>query len=129
MLCMLIFQSLCGYQWNAKILTAIYSLTETNNLWANYRIARAAVRYGHHKIALNIFNSLTEEVSSEHLHFWLLCLKEMCEGEAKLVQNEGGCVIDRLDFAVIHYNRAIAALKVCKEIDKCHCHFLTGVNF
>lgn len=115
MLCTLIFQSLCGYQWNTDILNAIYKSNESNNLWANYRIARAAVRYGHHEIALNIFNGLTEEVSSENLHFWLLCLKEMCAAEAKLVDNgNGGLLIDKLDFAVTHYNRAIAALKVNK---------------
>ncbi|KRT83554.1 hypothetical protein AMK59_3241, partial [Oryctes borbonicus] len=112
MLCTLIFQSLCGHQWNPRVLNVIYKSSESNNLWANYRIARAAVRYGHHEIALNIFSGLTEEVSSEHLHFWLLCLKEMCAAEAKLLENgDGVSVIDKLDFAVIHYNRAIAALK------------------
>ncbi|KAI4458261.1 c1orf73 protein [Holotrichia oblita] len=112
MLCTLVFQSLCGYQWNPQILNTIYKSNESNNLWANYRIARAAVRYGHHEIALNIFRGLTEEVSSEHLHFWLLCLREMCEAEAKLTETgDRVSVIDKLDFAVIHYNRAIAALK------------------
>lgn len=94
----------------------VFNVSATNNLWANYRIARAAVRYGHHKIALHIFSSLTESVSSEHLHFWLECLKEMCEGESKLINEENANInlVDRIDVAILHYNKAIAALKVCK---------------
>lgn len=91
----------------------IKNLTFNNNLWANYRIARAAVRYGHHKIALHIFNNLTEQVSSEHLHFYLVSLKELCEGEAQLI-NDGETsknIVERLDYAIVHYNKALAALK------------------
>lgn len=85
-------------------------------MWANYRIARAAMRYGHHRIGLDIFKSLTENVSSEHLHFWLVCLKEMSEAESTLL-NDGEnkiSLVDRIDEAILRYNRAIAALKVRK---------------
>lgn len=131
LLCTLIFQTLAGYEWNADviskcfykkeflntstilILDAIHYTTRNNNLWANYRIARAAVRYGHHKIGVDIFRNLTENVSSEHLHFWLVCLKEMSEGESILLSQADNKIIlvDRLDQGVLHYNRAIAALK------------------
>lgn len=113
MLCTLVFQTLCGYQWNKLTIDVIKCLTANNNLWANYRIARAAIRYGHHRIALHIFNSLTEQVSSEHLHFYLVSLKELCEGEAELI-NEGESkkdIVNRLDSAIVHYNKALAALK------------------
>lgn len=93
---------------------AIRYITSNNNLWANYRIGRAAVRYGHHKIGFDIFWNLTENVSSEHLHFWLVCLKEMSEGESILLNDAENKIslVDRLDEAVLHYNKAIAALKV-----------------
>ncbi|KAK4882914.1 hypothetical protein RN001_006233 [Aquatica leii] len=112
MLCTLLFQTLCGYEWNYETKGTIQKVVANNNLWANYRIARAAVRYSHYEIALSIFKGLTEQVSSENLHFWLVCLKEMCEAESALLNNDNGSLVDRLDLAVVHYNKAIAALKV-----------------
>lgn len=112
MLSTLVFQTLSNYQWNNETITMIHKAIGGNNLWANYRIARAAVRYGHHNIALDIFKGLTEQVSSENLHFWLVCLKEMCEAESQLVNDSKKNLVDQLDSAVTHYNKAIAALKV-----------------
>ncbi|KAJ8960602.1 hypothetical protein NQ318_013893 [Aromia moschata] len=111
MLCTLIFQTLSGYNWNEQTYDTILNVVDNNNLWANYCIARAAVRYGHHKIAHHIFRGLTEQVSSEHFHFWLVCLKEMSEAEAQLYSEDSHTLITRLDTAVIHYNKAMAALK------------------
>ncbi|XP_044259605.1 integrator complex subunit 7 [Tribolium madens] len=110
MLCTLVFQSLSDYTWNEETESAIFCVIENNNLWANYCIARAAVRYGHHKIANAIFNQLTEQVSSEHFHFWLVCLKEMSEAESFLLTSDDS-LVNRLEKAIIHYNKAIAALK------------------
>ncbi|KAB0802821.1 hypothetical protein PPYR_05007 [Photinus pyralis] len=112
LLCTLLFQTLCGYQWNQETKNVIKIVTVNNNLWANYRIARAAVRYSHHEVALNILRDLTERVSSENLHFWLVCLKEMFDAEAALSSTEKENVVDCLNSAVNHYNKAIAALKV-----------------
>lgn len=113
MLCTLVFQTLCGYKWNNETKTVLKTVINSNNLWTNYRIARAAIRYSHHDVALDILNGLTERVSSEHLHFWLVCLKEMCEAEAQLCSERSDLsIVDRLDLAVVHYNKGIAALKV-----------------
>ncbi|XP_018575936.1 integrator complex subunit 7 [Anoplophora glabripennis] len=111
MLCTLIFQTLSGYKWNEYTFNTVLNVVDNNNLWANYCIARAAVRYGHHKIAHHIFEGLTEQVSSEHFHFWLVCLKEMSKAEAQLYSEESETLVTRLDTAIIHYNKAIAALK------------------
>ncbi|XP_050514546.1 integrator complex subunit 7 isoform X1 [Diabrotica virgifera virgifera] len=111
MLCTLIFQSLSGYKWNDTTYNTIINVIDNNNLWANYCIARAAMRYGHHKVAHHIFLGLAEQVSSEHFHFWLICLKELSEAEAQLYSEDSNSLVNRLDTAVIHYNKAIAALK------------------
>jgi integrator complex subunit 7 len=110
MLCTLVFQTMSDYTWNAETESAIYCVVENNNLWANYCIARAAVRYGHHKIAHKIFSQLTEQVSSEHFHFWLVCLKEMSEAESHLLSCDD-ILVNRLEKSIIHYNKAVAALK------------------
>ncbi|XP_045470369.1 integrator complex subunit 7 [Harmonia axyridis] len=111
MLCTLIFQTLSGYTWNKDTEDSIFKVVANNNLWSNYCIARAAVRYGHHKIAISIFSDLKEQVSSEHFHFWLVCLKEMSEAEAELYGEDPNSLVTRLDSAIIHYNKALAALK------------------
>lgn len=105
---------MCGYFWNDETQNAIFNVVNNNNLWANYCIARAAVRYGHHQIANYIFSMLTEHVSSEHYHFWLVCLKEMTEAEAQLYGDDVSTLVNRLDNGIKHYNKAIAALKVLK---------------
>ncbi|XP_044761796.1 integrator complex subunit 7 [Coccinella septempunctata] len=111
MLCTLIFQTLSGYTWNEQTEETIKKVVANNNMWANYCIARAAVRYGHHKIAIGIFSELKEQVSSEHFHFWLVCLKEMSEAEAELYGEDPNSLVTRLDKSIIHYNKALAALK------------------
>lgn len=112
MLCTLVFQMLAGYKWNDQTTNTILKVIENNNYWANYCIARSAVRYSHHQIAQHIFSKLTKEVSSEHFHFWLVCLKEMAEAEMQLYSDSSESIVHRLDKAIIHYNKAIAALKV-----------------
>lgn len=114
MLSTLVFQTLAGYRWNAETKAVLKNVTSKNNLWANYRIARAAVRYSQHQMAMDVFGSLTEQVSSENWHFWLVALKEMSSAEAKLINEDniaGETLMDRLDFAIGAYNKAIAALK------------------
>ncbi|KAH1012969.1 integrator complex subunit 7 isoform X1 [Dendroctonus ponderosae] len=111
MLCTLLFQLLSGYKWNEETKNAVFETVGSNNLWSNYCIARAAVRYGHHQIGTYIFKQLTEQVSSEHFHFWLACLKEMSEAEALLSDEDSSTLVTRLDQSSIHYNKAIAALK------------------
>ncbi|KAG8230967.1 hypothetical protein J437_LFUL003925, partial [Ladona fulva] len=62
---------------------------------------------------------LVEQVSSEHLHFWLVALQEMTTGEAILsssypVPSEDAnppTLLTRLSYANAHYAKAVAALK------------------
>lgn len=112
MLCTLIFQMLAGYKWNEQTNNTIRKVVDNNNYWANYCIARAAVRYSQHEIAHHILSKLTKEVSSEHFHFWLVCLKEMSEAEMQLYSNGSEPIVNRLNTAIVYYNKAIAALKV-----------------
>lgn len=56
-------------------------------------------------------SQLYEQVSSENLHFWLVTLVEMSTGEAILWSNNDG-LLDRLGQAVVHYSKALAAIKV-----------------
>ncbi|ERL84782.1 hypothetical protein D910_02207 [Dendroctonus ponderosae] len=86
MLCTLLFQLLSGYKWNEETKNAVFE------------------------------TQLTEQVSSEHFHFWLACLKEMSEAEALLSDEDSSTLVTRLDQSSIHYNKAIAALKCLAQL-------------
>ncbi|GLG96261.1 Integrator complex subunit 7 [Gryllus bimaculatus] len=113
MLCTLVFQTMCEYEWTPEIKHFLELVIEKTNLWANYRIARSAARYGHHSISHVILSQLKEQVSSEHLHFWLVSLEDLSKGEAELLNNSlhRSTLVHRLNTAVSHYSKAVAALK------------------
>ncbi|XP_067013341.2 integrator complex subunit 7 [Anabrus simplex] len=112
MLCTLVFQTMAGYEWSNEAREAVEMIIKKTNLWANYRIARSAARYGHHAVSANILSQLREQVSSEHLHFWLVSLEELSRGEAQLLEDpQRANLVWRLNLAVAHYSKAVAALK------------------
>lgn len=89
--------------------------TQMYDHWVCYKIARQAARYGHHVIAAQIFSGLTNHVCSEHLHFWLIGLSDLCLGESRLnlsSAKQSRMHIDNLTEAITHYMRGISALKV-----------------
>ena len=53
-------------------------------------------------------------VSSEHLHFWIIMLKEMSEGEASLKKNNG--LLQKIEDTISYYCKALAAIKVIKTL-------------
>uniref|UniRef100_A0A1B6DJT3 Integrator complex subunit 7 n=1 Tax=Clastoptera arizonana TaxID=38151 RepID=A0A1B6DJT3_9HEMI len=109
MLCTLVLQSVTVGKWNEDIENCIDKVVKSVNLWASYRIARAAARYGHFQLCSQVVSLLHERVSSENLHFWLITLKEMSSGEAKLKKSGG--LLERMGEAVTHYSKALAAIK------------------
>ncbi|XP_049812143.1 LOW QUALITY PROTEIN: integrator complex subunit 7 [Schistocerca nitens] len=111
MLCTLIFQTMLTYEWPLEIRKAVEAVSEKADLWANYRIARSAARYGHHAVAANIFGRLQENVASEQLHFWLVSLEALCRGETALQGGQLPGTVQRIETAVTHCCKATAALK------------------
>ncbi|XP_071449800.1 integrator complex subunit 7 [Hetaerina americana] len=118
MLCTLVFQTMIGYEWTDDVFGVVKEVIEKAPLWATYRIARSSARYGHHRIGSLALCRLVEQVSSEHLHFWLVALREMSAGEALLsspVIVSPDCkpptLLSRLSMANAHYAKAVAALK------------------
>ncbi|XP_014239992.1 integrator complex subunit 7 [Cimex lectularius] len=109
MLCTLVFQTVRPSDWDSTHQEAITSIIENTDLWANYKIARAAARYGHFGICRDIILKLKGKVSSEHHHFWIIALEHLSNGEAALVGNAP--LTERLGQAIAHYNTAIASLR------------------
>ncbi|KAK6636894.1 hypothetical protein RUM43_010558 [Polyplax serrata] len=131
-LCTLLFQSQVGFEWNPDLRAAVKIATSGNHYWSNYKIARAACRYGHHEISHEIFAVLKDRVSSEHYYFWLTSLQELSKGEAVLSSNED--LVVKLSTSLTHYSKALASLRAAStpsqtlgfqaEYVKVRCEFL-----
>lgn len=120
MLCTLVFQSAVGFSWNPEASSVIESVLKRNDQWANFRIMRAAARYGHHAVASSLAARLKDHVSSEHFHFWLVCLEELSFGEAQLHDSKANsCLESRISLASSHYCKAAAALKAASTPAHC----------
>lgn len=61
---------------------------DTVSMWSKYKIARCCARYGHHEMSYPLWKQLSEEVWSEHSHFWFDALYEMSLGESILQSGE-----------------------------------------
>ncbi|XP_047509426.1 integrator complex subunit 7 [Pieris napi] len=55
--------------------------------WTRYRVAKAALRYGHHKLAADILKRLSEEAPSESAQRWLIALYRAAAADAKLLED------------------------------------------
>ncbi|CAG4974673.1 unnamed protein product [Parnassius apollo] len=67
--------------WEDKILQSVIDVDG----WTRYRVARAALRYGHHNLAANILKRLSEEAPSEAAQRWLTALYRAASADARLL--------------------------------------------
>ncbi|XP_050678787.1 integrator complex subunit 7 [Leptidea sinapis] len=66
--------------WQYKILDAISGADG----WTRYRVARAALRYGHHSLAADILKPLCDEAPSESAQRWLVALHRSAAADHQL---------------------------------------------
>lgn len=111
LLCTVIFQAIAGYDENIEVKRVINDVIKNTDLWSNYKIGRAAVRYGHFNISSKIFGSLNNRVGSEQMHFWLAALETISTAESQLKSSNPSKLLNNLAQSISTYYRAIAALK------------------
>lgn len=111
LLCTVIFQSIAGYDEHDEVKRVINEVIKNTDLWSNYKIGRAAVRYGHFNISSRIFGSLNNRVGSEQMHFWLAALETISTAESQLASSNPSKLLSNLGQSISTYYRAIAALK------------------
>lgn len=111
LLCTVIFQAIAGYDEQDDVKRVINDVIKNTDLWSNYKIGRAAVRYGHFNISSKIFGSLNNRVGSEQMHFWLAALETISIAESQLTPSNSSKLLSNLGQSISTYYRAIAALK------------------
>ncbi|XP_012549843.2 integrator complex subunit 7 [Bombyx mori] len=88
LLCTVLFQERAGKaltftisnDWCTKILDAV----QVADGWVRYRVARAALRYGHHHLAAELLVRLAAQAPSEAAQRWLAALHRAAAADAKL---------------------------------------------
>lgn len=111
LLCTVIFQAIAGYDEHDDVKRVINDVIKNTDLWSNYKIGRAAIRYGHFSISSTIFGSLNNRVGSEQMHFWLAALETISTAESQLTSTNPSKLLSNLGQSISTYYRAIAALK------------------
>ncbi|XP_052770022.1 integrator complex subunit 7-like [Mya arenaria] len=109
-LCTVLFQVAEGSPIPGRAEEVMISCFQAADPWLGYKLARQAMRYGQSGVAHRLLQGLALQVSSEHFHFWLCGLREVCAGERKLQAREDN-PITTIQGALSHYHRAIAAIK------------------
>ncbi|XP_060801555.1 integrator complex subunit 7 [Amyelois transitella] len=90
LLCTVLFQERAGTaltlqidnSWESQILDTMARVDG----WTKYRVARAALRYGHHSLAATILKRLADEAPSETAQRWLSALHRAASSDALLVE-------------------------------------------
>ncbi|XP_050434342.1 integrator complex subunit 7 [Adelges cooleyi] len=117
MLCTVVFQASISYDEhdkgvvNESIKEVINGVLKTIDLWSNYKVGRAAIRYGHFNISSDIFGNLKNRVGSEQMHFWLAALETISVAECQLEFSKGTSLLTNIGQSISTYYQAIASLK------------------
>lgn len=111
LLCTVIFQAIAGSSEHDDVKQVINGVIQNTDLWSNYKIGRAAIRYGHFSISSTIFSSLNNRVGSEQMHFWLAALETISTAESQLTSLNSSTLLSNLGQSISTYYKAIAALK------------------
>ncbi|XP_053604670.1 integrator complex subunit 7 [Plodia interpunctella] len=90
LLCTVLFQERAGAaltckiskSWETKIMDTIRGVDG----WTRYRVARAALRYGHHSLAADVLKRLADEAPSESAQRWLSALHRAASNDALLIE-------------------------------------------
>lgn len=116
LLCTVIFQAIAGFEEQDNVKRVINDIIKNTDLWSNYKIGRAAVRYGHFGISSRIFGGLNNRVGSEQMHFWLAALETISIAESQLLSSNPSKLLSNLGQSISTYYRAIAALKAASSM-------------
>ncbi|OWF54349.1 integrator complex subunit 7-like isoform X2 [Mizuhopecten yessoensis] len=108
----LLFQAADGKPVPMNVRELVIGCMESSTSpWFAYKLGRQAMRYGQYHVATDLFSMLSRRVASEHFHFWMLGLHEICDAEAHLCDTGTGSDVIRIDDTMMHYQKGLAALK------------------
>lgn len=117
-LCVLYFQTLARN--DIKCPLNILDNIKGKSLWFFFRLARQAMRYGHHHISQQLCIALQNSASSETVHFWMLSLQKVSTAENLLINSTSNTELtNNLTEAIELYSQALSSLKAAGVGSNC----------
>jgi len=107
----MLLQTLRGHSWSQEAEESFRSGVDLLDNWSQYRVARAATRYGEHRVAANLFGRLKELVWSESHHYWLQSLELFSRGEEVLASQDNRMLQEKLTQAMNIFQRGLTSLR------------------
>ncbi|XP_055586604.1 integrator complex subunit 7 [Uranotaenia lowii] len=149
-------QSVMGRVIPPRMFRVFDNILKITNLWTQYRISRAASRYGQHILAAMIYQKLAKHVSLEKLNCFLIAMFQISKAECILnygmeyesiiqiypqitdMNASHFSLLDRLEKSVDLYCMAVSTLKATSspqyqmifqtEIVNLRCQFLQSLH-
>ena len=114
----MLLQTLRGHAWTQDVEEAFRSGVEILDHWSRYRVARAASRYGEHRVGQKLYAGLKEQVWNEPQFYWLQALELLSQGEQILAQQDNRFLQEKLLQAASVFERGLVALRAASTAAK-----------
>jgi len=111
----MLLQTLRGHSWTEDAEDAFRTGVDVLDNWSTYRVARAAARYGEHRIGRELFDRLKHEVWSEGNHFWISSLEQFARGEEILAKQDNRSLQDKLNQAMNVFQQGLTSLRAASS--------------
>eukprot|EP00092_Neocalanus_flemingeri_P013580 GFUD01014645.1.p1 GENE.GFUD01014645.1~~GFUD01014645.1.p1 ORF type:complete len:959 (-),score=367.80 GFUD01014645.1:93-2969(-) len=107
----LLLQTLRGSSWPESASECVELSLDRLDCWDQYRMARAASRYGHHRLAGKAFNNIGDWAQSDVGYCWLQGLALLSQAEDTLVMTSTLSLQERLATSLTLFHRAVSSLR------------------
>eukprot|EP00090_Calanus_glacialis_P010805 TRINITY_DN19273_c0_g1_i1.p1 TRINITY_DN19273_c0_g1~~TRINITY_DN19273_c0_g1_i1.p1 ORF type:complete len:960 (-),score=369.63 TRINITY_DN19273_c0_g1_i1:206-3085(-) len=107
----LLLQTLRGSSWPESAKECLQLTLARLDCWDQYRLGRAASRYGHHGVAGDVFGEIAEWAQSDTGYCWLQGLSLLSQAENTLVMTSTLSLQERLATSLTLFHRAMSSLR------------------
>jgi len=107
----LLLQTLRGSSWPESARECLQLSYARLDSWDQYRVGRAASRYGHHGVAGEVFDKIADSTESDTAYYWLSGLSLLSQAENTLVMTSTLSLQERLTNSLTLFHRAMSALR------------------
>ena len=107
----MLLQTFRGHIWSQDIEESFRSGVQIMDNWSRYRVARAASRYGEHRIGRELYTGLVGKVGKESQHYWLSSMQLFSLGEEILAKQDSKTLQEKLTSAGTVFQRGLTCLR------------------
>jgi len=107
----LLLQTLRGSIWPQSATDSLDLSLSRLDCWDQYRVGRAASRYGHHGVAGKVFGNICDWAQSDVGYYWIQGLALLSQAEDILVMTSTLSLQERLATSLTLFHRAISSLR------------------